>query len=457
MNITTIHFKVISCLKEEAFNLRELSDLLNTPTSKIRKCISDLEFLLKKNGVVDLHKYLSNNSSFIKKLKKEQSFTPEERRMYLILCFLKDDTINLFKISEELNITRRTLFNDLISLKIILNEFHLDVESLNSIGVKLNGQENNKRRLFKLYLLKVMLERQYLPSNFINFFNLLDELNNKNILQNKIEIFLKNSGIIYHTYSIVHLKVLVYIATLRRNYIDKNIQSSLSFKEFRESLNLNNICLFFSDFEIHSIRELQTKRYLSSNLEELKTVNLLVKYVNRHLKMNLKLNKEIIIQLVFSIALINFKKTFNIKEFYIYDKNISKDYLEEFLNLRNLFHNFFEEIDSFDSAILSMVFINIIHEKIEKQIESLRNILIVYNSFNYIFLEKICDELGLKKLLPKIKFISIYDLKRYSKDNKINGIIIFEDINIDLKKIKILKFNLPITKLDKFKLKVFLK
>lgn len=462
MNITSIHFKIISCLQENVYSIQELSDILGIALSKIRRSINDLEYLLKENGVLNLHEKLRKkefSNFFIEKLKKQQSFTPEERKIYLILNFFKENSINLLKISDELNVTRRTLSTDLTSLKDVLVKFNLKVESLNYIGVNLLGLEREKRIFFEVYILKIILEKKFLPIQFEVFLKYLNEIAVENFLYERVESFLKKKHIVYHTVTLLHLRILTIICIVRESFMDESLLEK-KFKVGSDLKSIDNLYPKYTQFEIERIREFcKTRRkdtLLVENKEKLQKAKDLITYINFNLKLSIEETNEILTQIIYFILMTDFKKSFEIRDFYIYNKDMSKEYFNEFLKIKKLLETFFKGIDSFDSTTLAIIFLNIINKKIEKKIEKIEKIVVVYDILNHFFIIDSLKELGLKKILQKVMFVSVNDLDLFLSYNKIESLITFEDIGLDRKNIKLIKFKLPISKIDKFKLKEIL-
>lgn len=166
MKIISDHFKILNCLTFNIYTIVELSNILSIPIFKIRRYISDIGYILKESEIEDIHQILIKNPLIIENIKELQCFTPEERKLYLVLSFLKKDTINLNQLSEEISVTRRTLANDVKDLKQELQKFHLTLNSLNSFGISLSGCERNKRHLFYIYLFKIIYKLQFLPKEF---------------------------------------------------------------------------------------------------------------------------------------------------------------------------------------------------------------------------------------------------------------------------------------------------
>ncbi|MGL5595376.1 MAG: HTH domain-containing protein, partial [Cetobacterium sp.] len=227
MNVTSIHFKIMYCLKRNIYSIGELSEILSISEFKIKRYIKDLECLVEEESIENIHNKLNSIPKIIEKLRKKQSLTPEERQMYVILKFLKTDTINLSQISEEIGVTRRTLTNDLNELKEILEKFHLEIKNLTRYGIVLEGKESDKRSFFKLYLIKIFIEQRYLPKIFDIIFLEFEHLKREYKIHKLIKEMFGFMNIPDNSFAFLNLEVKSYIAILRKNYKDFSIDINL--------------------------------------------------------------------------------------------------------------------------------------------------------------------------------------------------------------------------------------
>ena len=77
---------------------------------------------------------------------------PEERINYLIKSFLgTDNYIKIEDLEEELFVSRSTLTNDLKDVREKLEYYHLDIENKPNYGMKIIGEEFNKRACISKY------------------------------------------------------------------------------------------------------------------------------------------------------------------------------------------------------------------------------------------------------------------------------------------------------------------
>lgn len=462
MKIISDHLKILSCLSKNNYSISELTNILEIPNFKIRRYIADIEYILKEKSIDNIHIRLSNNPKLIQNFRDLQSFTPEERELYIITNFLTSDVVNLNQLSEDISVTRRTLANDAVNLKLTLQKFNLKICSLNSFGISLIGNEKDKRNFFYIYLFKITHRLKFLPQKFEDELKILSRINKEYGINKIIEDILSVSYIHYHPMSIKYLETISYIAIIRQNF-SINI-TELPIKQFDENTIIYLKSLkFYSIFEIEAIAEYCYKRrkdnFFIENKLLIKEVTDLITSLNQKFNLELELNEEFLIRLVFMISIIKYKQEFNEKDFYPFNNNVAENYLNEFIMISKFIKEHFFDIDSFDLSIITIMILNKLHLDLEKKIENLENIIVVYNFLDNSFLINACKELGLSKLIQKINFVPTYKLDQYLSVYQVKGIILFESIKINnnYKDITCVKINLPITKLDKVKLSAFLK
>lgn len=199
--------------------------------------------------------------------------------------------------------------------------------------------------------------------------------------------------------------------------------------------------------------------FFQNNREEVLELRNFIDYLSKVLKMEIPLNDDLLMRLTIVLNMMKIKRLFNIVEIYIFNNQVAEDYFNKFKLVSNLVKKYYKNIDSFDRTILSMTILNEINKDVERKIENLKNIVVVYNFLNIGLVKDICEEFKIEKLMENMKFVSYRELDYFIETNSVKGIVLFEDIKLNKKysNIKQIKFNLPVTKLDKFKLSVFLK
>lgn len=463
MNVTSIHFKIMYCLRRNVYSTSELAQILNISEFKAKRYIKDLEYLFEEESIEDIHNKINKVPKIIEKLRKKQSLTPEERQMYVILKFLKTDTINLSQISEEIGVTRRTLTNDLNELKEILEKFNLEIKNLTRYGIVLEGKESDKRSFFKLYLIKIFIEQRYLPKIFDIIFVEFEQLKREYKIHKLIKEIFNFMEIPDNSFAFLNLEVKSYIAILRQSYKDFSIDVDLKdMKEdmkFMEFLKRNS---FYSNFEINQIVDTSRKKYRGNLIklypDKAKEAKKLIKYVEEKMGTNINVTSELLGRIMLIVIIRDFKIEFNINEFYIFNNAIGKAYLIPYRKIAKLLKNYFEEIDSFDLANLTMTFLSSIYTDNKKRIEEAKDIAIVYNFLHRDMIVDLCEDIGLKRDENKYDLISYFDFEEFLSEKNPKIIITFEDIDFSKYNVedKLIEFNFPITKYDKLKLKPFL-
>lgn len=461
MKILSTHLKLIKCLQFANYTEEELSFILNISKFKIKYHLKELEYFFNVQSTDELHKKLINNSKKFETLKKHQSCLPDERVSYIILNLLFYKIINLSKISLELEVSRRTASSDILTVKKILKELNLEIESYNSLGICLKGNEKDIRICFQLYLIKFFLEKDYLPPQFNIFLTNLNNLNRKYNIKNNVKKMLDQLGFSTLTFATFHIEAITYISLLRKDLMDdESLQINFKYENFIENIDsFFKDFNFYSDLEINCIKELcYLKDYnnlLTFYWKECDIIKNLTDHINLKFNYNIVLTPFSIRKLIVTIKLIQYKEKYNIHEFYTYNKDIALTYLKSFQKLSLLVKQIFKNIDSYDCIIMFIIYLEYMYKEIENKIENFQDIVVVYKFFNVELLINICKDLGFINSIHRLKFVSIDQLDEFAAENHINGILVFEDINFKKNSFKILKFMLPISKVDKIQLAEF--
>lgn len=450
MNITSTHLKIFRCLEHQAYSLTDLTSILGLSQAILRKNLEQLEYFFKINTILKSHNIIKNNSNFFTKLKNEQSFLPDERKICIFLNFLHNNIVNLAKLSKDLEVTRRTLVYDLKILKEELKPFNLSINSAHSLGIQLIGKEVDKRKAFLIYILKIWNDESYLPKilqkNLKNIKKIKSPLSIANIIKNIIKTFeIPSSGLI-----IRYIEVLTCVSLIRKNITDDSLNNFnmniTGEKNFSLEENLKKIS-FYTHFEILTILEIVSlrnyKTLIYTQQKYLKKINDILENINLNFKTNLILEKDLVIKLYGILRSHYFKKSFNIKEFYIYNKNLPTNQLLIFEKIKKIILTNFKNIDSFDLIIISSIFLNLLNEN-RIEIENSKKIAVVYNFLNPLILKDLCKTLNIDSLAGSSEFIYINHLNEYIKKNPSNKFLVFEEIDLSKYKIETLKLSLPI-------------
>lgn len=458
MNITSTHFKILKCLSCECYSFQELVLILGISEFKIRKHIKDLESIFKINGIKNIYTTLKKDSWKISEIKILQSFSSDERETYILLNFLFNETINLSKLSLELDITRRTVANDIVNLKKYLVKFNLDIESFNSIGIKLKGHEINKRQIFELYILKILREERYLPEKLKKLLKKINKIRESDEVYKIVSYILNITELPSSGLALRHIETLISISMIRRKHLDSSITNfkleDNTNSDINNFLSLFNFCTNYEKYMINHHYNLRNyNNIIIYQTEYIKKIQSLLTIFNENFNSTLLLEKNTIIKLYSVFKSYEFKKTFNIKEFYLFKKNLSEEYLQLFDTVKNIILSSLENIDSFDLMTISSIFIDLLSKDFIININKLKNIVVVYNFINPLIIRDLCLNLGLHESISNFKIIYINHLKYHIKNNPIDFILTFENIELSELEIKHLNFKLPLTSMDKLKLK----
>ena len=232
-------------------------------------------------------KKILENKSIFKTLKDNQVFTKEDRIFHIILTLLKHRdlnlTLNLNTLPSTLNISRRTLSDDLISVKKSLKFYHLNIYSISSKGIILLGDDNNIKNCFLSYLFKFLIEIEELPflmsKEYLDFFE--QKIYDKIIYEIDYFVFAFDLDIFVNNKNL--------LKSLYRVYLDENCQesiSTLSFEEFTKYFseiftkkNIEKAYIFFKtstlgNFPLKFINNfILTLKFCAGTLKE-KNINL---------------------------------------------------------------------------------------------------------------------------------------------------------------------------------------
>lgn len=161
-------FKLLSNSKTP-MKSEEICEKLDIAPRTLRNDLKEYRSTLLENGVALISKpgvgyqfeiinqdlYFSFIQELIKKETHSQSLIPvypEERINYLIKLFLSTDKyIKIEELEEKLFVSRSTLTNDLKEVRERLEYYRLDIEIKPNYGIKVVGEEFNKRACISKY------------------------------------------------------------------------------------------------------------------------------------------------------------------------------------------------------------------------------------------------------------------------------------------------------------------
>ncbi|MGL4653507.1 HTH domain-containing protein [Cetobacterium sp.] len=198
LDITTKHLRVLNLLNfTEGKDLELMETLMGISRPNLNNYLKDIHKHIKnveKTGKMDcIITDIIGKKQLYPLLKKKQTVSKEDRIFFLILKLLIEGTLNLDYLAELLNISRRTLNIDLLSIKDSLNVFELKIESHTGRGIFLDGNISNKRNALCCYIYKYLVEEEYLPTLFKTSFSYItSNYEISSLLNHDIEKFMKD-------------------------------------------------------------------------------------------------------------------------------------------------------------------------------------------------------------------------------------------------------------------------
>lgn len=182
MYITSDHIQLFKILQVTE-NIEIIEKILNLSPGKINT----------------YRKEISGHS--LEDLKSDQHIKKEERINFIMISLLKKRKINLTKIATQLDVTRRIINMDLLEIKSLLSSMNIQVISLNSKGIFLDGDETIIGNIFFNNLYKLFIEYNNLPPKLLDMYiEIFPELIG-DTLHSEIVQFIKNLGLEYNFYN----------------------------------------------------------------------------------------------------------------------------------------------------------------------------------------------------------------------------------------------------------------
>ncbi len=251
--------------------IRELAEKVNLSERSIRYDIDNINEYLEEEGFPKIEKlakgkiFFENTDQFKEFFYKNYNqylILPEERIVYLFLKILFSDFINLNQLSEKLDISRSTIKVDLKSVKETLDEYNLNLKLEHKIGLYMEDEEENIRKLAIKVLMKYFEKYEIFKKNkkqFIKDTFILNEIEEciGNLELETIRTFinynqkLMNKIISDEAYRIITLYIAVSIIRIRKNSSLESIKNEKFLLSTQEYENLNkSISILEANFEI---------------------------------------------------------------------------------------------------------------------------------------------------------------------------------------------------------------
>lgn len=444
MGIMKEHLKILECYEYADYTVKDLKQILDISESRIRLYTIELCEYYGIETLSELKLKVRLNTNWRKEIKNDSQIDSKSRRNFILINFLQNDIVNLSEMSSALDVTRRTITADLNGIKKFLHMFNLDYISLNSRGIKLIGSENDKKRLFNELLFNIFMKRKYLPNIYDNIFKDFNSYVDKSV-QTEVRELLKRKNVIEHTYLILQIEILIYMGICRNDGIFNVYKSMFEVRFILKICKKNNV---------YNLLENYSKEFYK--------VKDFMKYINKKLKCDVDISEKSYVSLVIRFKLIEYKNKFSIKENYLLNRNFKEKYGEVFNHtlLETIEKYFPYKIDSLDKISIFLILKKYLYKNKIKEDKSEYTNIIVYDIFQKLILEEVCEELegeGIK--IDDI--VSEYMLEAYLSKNSVKNILLFESIELSefIKtkyEIKVFRASFPLEEIDYLKIKKIL-
>lgn len=435
------NIKILELLFQEKYSIDDFANLLNLNPRTIRYNIEDLNRALVKHNLSEIKKdkdlfYLDKKEIFkIKKLISSNStLTSIDRRDYLLTKLLLNHEVVLSHESIVLDVTRRTLNNDLLEVKRFLKEYELEVEAIPGKGVKIYGDSEKINGLLVAFFTKFLSAGINLKVIFKDIIlSLVGEIKLEDILlkTNILLIKLKKEPQIYSFYAIISIIILSFTSKKDKRFSHK--LKNIDFKKYQviKGFFEKELDLTLPDDYICIIIEILKGKYMSDFEVILeKNIPFFFEELQKNIFKDIEIKNRVKKKISNLIRISDFKSRFNITEKNIEVSDLPKYNLKLFTFLESLFKKYFRDFENEDVIFLT----RFIQSEINKERkDSRRRVVIVDNTLNSFagkrvgsFLEKIYN-------IEIIKYLPVYKLKYFlSQGVKIDLIITLINLEFEV-------------------------
>ncbi|MGL5544959.1 MAG: hypothetical protein ACRDB6_07605 [Cetobacterium sp.] len=459
MYITTKHLQILDIIKRNSnFTIKDISQVLNMSTQHVKIYIEDIYLelfncsskTLKSEEIITSIFYSKNSKN---KLRNIQHFSKSQNILYMLFLLGKNNHFKLSEISKDLGITIRNLNNYSQEIKNILNFFDLSFQITNK-GMNLVGEIENISQ-FKFYLyFKFLIEKNYLPKKLRDEFLYFAKIQNfkkvRKDIKKLIEI-LNSKNIIYSEFILLSLYMTYRTTNSKEQIQNLCLDEALKYKPekletdifyrgikflknsiFRDS-STESLNAIFMDRDCSNI----PKRFLSAKIDE-------------YFKQILPLFRNYLGESINP----NFPTILKSLIFYSEIKNIMFIDDSSFINL-NLSHlansNFLKLTKDMQNILSTFSFLEVLtlwYAYSEKE-EQKENNIFVFKYLTPSIIPALIKEIYKKHNIEINDFVNIKNLNNYLKTNKVDNLILIENIKIYQKNIPIKNLFVPIVNYKK--------
>lgn len=456
MYIINKHLHILKLIKNNPeLKLKEIADLLDMNQQHLKLYLQDIYFELYNLSSTNISTEILLDkiysfSSAKSKLKKVQIFSKNDKIFYMVFRLLRDHTVKLSCLSEELEITKRNLNYYLKEISPSLKKYNLKI-CVSNKGIKLLGSPYSKKKFTQNLIFKFLIEREFLPKKIrnevLNFLKIDNFHSLKKDIYNIID-FLKCDCLNHNIYAFLSL-YLAFKDKSKNNIIktislDKSLKYKPShytkdfffnlFKFLQNSnfknLNINYINEFF--FLINSFYFYKYKFNENTLKNGKKISDIFFKYTGKKIKHNSIFYNKLIpwigyceLKKIFSIDDMSF---LNFNLMHLSNSNILK--MTKEISLILPFFTLFEGISLW-------------YQLSSHEIKQEHNIL-VFKNLSQTTLPLIVNEIYKKHSIKINNSINVRFLKEYLLNNNIDNIITVENFKIHNNNINIKNLFLPL-------------
>ncbi|MHA5067753.1 HTH domain-containing protein (plasmid) [Cetobacterium somerae] len=464
ITICSKHLRVLNLLNfTEGNNLDFLENFLELSRANLNVYLKDLYSSIpdiNKTNKIDLMiKEILNCNDLFSILKKQQVISKNERVFFLTLKLLVKGSLNLETLSKKLDVSRRTVNGDLTDIKKDLENFQLIIESHTGKGVFLTGENINRKRALSCYIYKYLIEEQYLPPIFIDYFHSL--IHNSEIdtfLLKDIEKLLTLSNMDNFFCNRELLKAFYisfkYFDDLGNNYNNTfgNILKDFSIFNFYFSklfsnddlnsfynilhhslfkdIDFNEIPYFLNILKICTGSFPEEAIYFEDHLISWNAAS--KKILNRHLTSKEELAlKKIILRVGFSSRQ---KHYIPVQEFLFFNLNIEKEIIHKCISLFTELKQYYWNL-SFNDIVSVFFIMNCIKE-------DKKEVVVVYKDVPRYIVENLKDRLEYKYNIFIKDFVTMPLFENFKKNNSVKTVGVFTELNFDTNDFEVIKLDL---------------
>lgn len=433
MYLTSKHIQVALILrKSKIVDYKILTKMLNITPSTFFSYLRDIENIILKKDEPDvkiLMKDLKEASNLVHLIKSQQNITKDERVLYIIFKILKDRVINVTKLSEDLNVTRRTLNYDLDKVKLKLERYNLFLVSCRNIGLNIVGEEINIRRMLLGYILKIFIEKNFLPKIIRNeFASFLKKNNYKFIKKNIPSLEMEVEDSFYYNELALISACLAFSCDRSEKeneicYINKNF--SINILKVTEPYFKKILKYRYYEPDIYSDKLKEYEEYFKNIILKLFGFN-----IQNIFQKKVPIRKWLVFLLI--------KEIFEINDFYFL--NILKNNFSEKIDLlTNKLKKKLPRITIYDGFVIYFFILNLL--SIEKE-NSSKKIIFIYENIPKILINDLVKKI---EIIYSVKFNDVIRFKllgKYLKNNQVSSIYSLENFNVSEKNMNYIKISL---------------